>query len=72
MPCSSYYNLFKQTGIVNCILRVDASPEMFASVSTVDFPKYFQNYSYQDLSQSLQNSWAGHNNFSFTREMILF
>lgn len=72
MTCSSYCDLFKQKGIVNCILKVDASHETFASVHTMDSEKYFQSYSQQDLSQSLKNSWTGHNNFSSTREMILF
>lgn len=63
---------FYQKRIANCILKVDASHETFASVSTVGFEIIFKATHSRICLKSLKNSWTGHDNFSSTREMVLF
>jgi hypothetical protein len=63
---------FYQKGIANCILKADASPETFASVSAVGFESIFKATHSRIRLKSLKNSWTGHDNFSSTREMVLF
>lgn len=63
---------FYQKGIANCILKADTSPETSASVSALGFENVFKATHSRICLKSLKNSWTGHDNFSSTREMVLF